>query len=205
MRNSVKNADSGNNSTYTAPTHLVNPELVAILQAQTLRERIRLRFCGFRNFAYLWSAKQVPSVLTKYYTKLNFGRTPVSPSSCTLVLVWRLEGVRPFCVCTLIKLWQTMPNKVKGIRENNSIPSPSYLVNPELVSILQAQTLRERIRLRFCGFRNFAYICIGKCDVLCTQNIFLPHKSGVPGVVSYSTSRLPKHKGAPLFLCPYIN
>lgn len=31
-----------------------------------------------------------------------------------------------------------MANSNKGIRENNSIPTPSFLVNPELVSILQA-------------------------------------------------------------------
>lgn len=62
----------------------------------------------------------------------------------------------------------------------------------------------REIAKSFCKVQNFAYICIGKCDIQSTRSVFIPQYSGVPEVV-LCTSRLPKHKGAPLFLYPYIN
>ncbi|MFR1667268.1 MAG: hypothetical protein ACLSVO_02990 [Alistipes sp.] len=67
------------------------------------------------------------------------------------------------------------------------------------------------------GFKSINYshepladsetLCIfvfGKRTVQSTQNILQPHYSGVPGAVPFfGTVRLPKHKGASLFLFTY--
>lgn len=56
-----------------------------------------------------------------------------------------------------------------------------------------------------CGIKSFVYFCIGKRTGQSTQDISYPHHSGVPGAVPiFGSVRLPKHKGASLFLCTYL-
>ena len=75
-------------------------------------------------------------------------------------------------------------------------------------SVQQAESILNlsdrEIAKSFCKVQNFVYICIGKRTVQSTQDISYPHYSGVPGAVPFfGTVRLPKHKGASLFLYTY--
>jgi hypothetical protein len=73
---------------------------------------------------------------------------------------------------------------------------------PEVQDILNLSD--REIAKSFCKVQNFVYICIGKRTVQSTQDISYPHYSGVPGAVPFfGTVRLPKHKGASLFLYTY--
>jgi hypothetical protein len=92
-----------------------------------------------------------------------------------------------------------MRTEVKSTKANNSTLTAPV---SELQDILNLSN--REIAKSFCKVQNFAYICIGKCDIQSTRSVFIPQYSGVPEVV-LCTSRLPKHKGAPLFLYPYIN
>ena len=85
-----------------------------------------------------------------------------------------------------------MRDQVKsGTRVNNTQTTP--------------RAKKSRTAFYRCGIKSFVYFCIGKRTGQSTQDISYPHHSGVPGAVPiFGSVRLPKHKGASLFLCTYL-
>ena len=99
-----------------------------------------------------------------------------------------------------------MRDQVKsGARVNNTQTTPRAKKSRTAFYRCSLKANQPDFAEIICGIKSFVYFCIGKRTGQSTQDISYPHHSGVPGAVPiFGSVRLPKHKGASLFLCTYL-